>query len=95
MRSVRSLGVLAAILLVAAGCNNQPAGPVVVHGMNVNEYEFDYELVSPSSIRTDSQVLSISTGKNQIGSPTASCASMAGLTAWSSQRTAYRWSAAR
>jgi hypothetical protein len=67
MRSSRNLGVLAAMLLVAAGCNNQPAGPVVVQGMKVNEYEFDYELVSPSSIRADAQVLSISTGQNQIG----------------------------
>jgi hypothetical protein len=53
-------------MLVATGCNNQPAGPILVRGMNVNGYEFDYEHVAPSSIQADSNNLTITAGKSQI-----------------------------
>jgi hypothetical protein len=65
MRAFRSVAILAT-MLVATGCNNQPAGPLVVRGMNVNGYEFDYEYVAPGSIQADSKDVSISAGKNQI-----------------------------
>ena len=44
----------------------QPAEPIAVRGMNVNGYEFDYELVSPSSILADSRDVHLSTGKTHI-----------------------------
>jgi hypothetical protein len=34
--------------------------------MNINGYEFDYELVEPSSIQADSKDLSVTAGKRQI-----------------------------
>jgi len=65
MQSFRPVAILATIM-VAAGCNNQPAGEIFVRGMDVNGYEFDYELVTPSSIQADSEQVLITAGKNQI-----------------------------
>lgn len=65
MRGLRLLGVIA-LAAIATGCKNQPAGPILVHGMNVNGYVFDYELNSPSSIQADSRDVHINTGNTQI-----------------------------
>lgn len=54
------------LLLGTIGCNHQTSVPLVVHGMNVNGYEFDYELAEPSSIEADSASLRISSGKHRI-----------------------------
>ena len=65
MRSFRPVGIVATLLL-ATGCNNQPATPLVVRGMNINGYEFEYEFATASSIQADSKDLSITAGKLQI-----------------------------
>ena len=65
MRSFQLVGILAT-MLVATGCNKQPAGPIFIRGMNVNGYEFDYELTRPSSIQADSKGLRITAGKVEI-----------------------------
>jgi hypothetical protein len=63
MRGCRSFAVVA--MIVATGCKDQQPGPVLVRGMNINDYEFDYEGF-PQTIQADAGDVHISTGKTQI-----------------------------
>jgi len=65
MQGLQSFAVIA-LVVVATGCNSQPNGSILVRGMGVNGYEFDYEMTSPSSIQADSREVHISTGKRRI-----------------------------
>jgi hypothetical protein len=51
------------LLMVWAGCQPESGKAILVRGMNVNGYEFDYELTSPSSIQADSRDVQIRSGK--------------------------------
>lgn len=67
MRNGRLAEVVVVLLAFGAGgCNSKPATPLVVRGVHVNDYEFDYELVPPLSIRADAQSVTITTGKEAI-----------------------------
>ena len=46
MQGLQSFAVIA-LVVVATGCNNQPNGSILIRGMGVNGYEFDYEMTSP------------------------------------------------
>ncbi len=65
MRRPRSFGAIA-IVILATGCNSQQTDAVLIRGMNINGYEFDYEMRSPSSIQADSRDVHISSGKTKI-----------------------------
>jgi len=64
MRNVRSFAIVA-LLISVSGCQNQQTEPLVIRGMNVNGYVFDFENL-PTSIQADSQDVRISTAKTQI-----------------------------
>jgi hypothetical protein len=65
MRRPRSFRVIA-IVILATGCNSQQTDAILIRGMNINGYEFDYEMRSPSSIQADSRAVHISGGKTKI-----------------------------
>jgi len=58
--------LVVASLVFAGGCGTKSATPPVVHGLTVNGFELEYELVPPLSITADANSLAISTGKGQI-----------------------------
>lgn len=64
MRNVRSFAIVA-MLISVSGCEDQKAGPLVIRGMNVNGYVFDFENL-PTSIQADSEDVRISTARDQI-----------------------------
>jgi hypothetical protein len=66
MRQLHSILIGGALVLSAIGCSREPAGPAIVHGMNVNGYEIEYELAPSSSILADATSLTISAGKTTI-----------------------------
>jgi hypothetical protein len=66
MRAFHTIGVVATMLLAAGGCNDQRSQAILVRGMHINGYEFDYELAAPTSIMAEAEAVSISTGTHQI-----------------------------